>query len=84
MPPRCGDLAYMTFTVDQELVGKMAHIWVIRDEAEDFAGTHEAYDTRGRSWQFGTVGGSGKFQPKKKPKDFVAFITDWYAGPAAG
>jgi hypothetical protein len=41
MPPRCGDLAYMTFTVDQELVGKMAHIWVIRDEAEDFAGTHE-------------------------------------------
>lgn len=41
MAERCGDPAHMEFQVTDELVGKMAHIWVIRNEAEDFAGTHE-------------------------------------------
>jgi len=41
MAERCGDKAKLDFEVTSELVGKMAHIWVIRDYAEDFAGTHE-------------------------------------------
>jgi hypothetical protein len=46
MAVRCGDLAYMTFEVTSELVGKMAHIWVIRDDGEDFAGIHEELLTK--------------------------------------
>jgi hypothetical protein len=49
---------------------------------DDFAGTHEAYDTRGRSWRFGTVGGGGTFRPSARHKDFPAFIAGWYGSPA--
>jgi hypothetical protein len=83
-----GDSRYMIYGLispagifDEETARGLQGVLLVGD---DFAGTHEAYDTRGGSWQFGTVGGSGKFQPSKEPKDFVAFITDWYGGPAAG
>jgi hypothetical protein len=45
---------------------------------DDFAGQHEAYDTKGR-WRFGTVGSSGRFEPYTEYKDFVDFIERWFA-----
>jgi hypothetical protein len=44
---------------------------------DDFAGHHEAYDTKGR-WRFGTVGGSGRFQPHPVYRDFLQFIERWF------
>jgi hypothetical protein len=83
-----GDSSYMIYPLiepsdvfDPETAAGLEGIVLVGD---DFAGTHEAYDTRGSSWHFGTVGGGGKFRPCKKPEDFVAFIADWYGAPAAG
>jgi hypothetical protein len=44
---------------------------------DDFAGHHEAYDTKAR-WRFGTVGGSGRFEPHTLYRDFVEFIERWF------
>jgi hypothetical protein len=83
-----GDSRYMIYALispagifDEQTAAGLKGILLVGD---DFAGTHEAYDTRGRSWRFGSVGASGKFRVCKKPKDFPAFIADWYGGPAAG
>ena len=51
---------------------------------DDFAGTHDAYDTRGRWWRFGQVGDGGTFQPSNKPKNLVALVSEWFAGPGPG
>ena len=82
-----GDSRYMIYDLvspedifDEETAAGLKGILLVGD---DFAGSHEAYDTRGRSWQFGSVGDSGTFHVCKKPKDFPAFIADWYGGPAA-
>ncbi len=37
---------------------------------DDFAGHHEAYDTNSK-WRFGTMGGSGRFQPHTVYSDFL-------------
>jgi hypothetical protein len=44
---------------------------------DDFAGRHEAYDTKA-GWRFGTVGGSGRFVPHTVYRDFVEFIERWF------
>jgi hypothetical protein len=44
---------------------------------DDFAGTHEAYDTRSR-WQFGSIGGNGSFQIHTEYANFIDFIEAWY------
>jgi hypothetical protein len=45
---------------------------------DDFAGDHEAYNTKS-DWQFGTVGGGGRFSPHSRYRDIVDFIEDWFA-----
>jgi hypothetical protein len=83
-----GDSQYMIYPLiepsdvfDPETAAGLEGVVLVGD---DFAGTHEAYDTRGRSWRFGSIGSGGKFRPCDKPKDFVAFIADLYGGSAAG
>lgn len=44
---------------------------------DDFAGHHEAYDTKGK-WRFGSVGGSGTFHPQSVYRDFLEFIERWF------
>jgi hypothetical protein len=44
---------------------------------DDFAGHHEAYDTKA-AWRFGTVGGGGRFVPHTVYRDFVEFIERWF------
>jgi hypothetical protein len=50
---------------------------------DDFAGQHEAYDTKTK-WRFGTVGGSGRFQPHTVYRDFLEFIERWFVEDDAG
>ena len=50
---------------------------------DDFAGHHEAYDTKAK-WRFGTVGGSGQFQPHTVYRDFLEFIERWFVEDDAG
>jgi hypothetical protein len=83
-----GESRYMIYALisptsifDEETASGLKGVLLVGD---DFAGRHEAYDTRGRSWQFGTIGESGKFRPCKKPRDFPSFIAEWYGGAAAG
>jgi hypothetical protein len=83
-----GDGRYMIYPlispsgiVDEETAAGLNGVFLVGD---DFAGTHEAYDTRGRGWRFGTVGDSGTFRPRKTPEDFPSFIADWYGGPTEG
>jgi hypothetical protein len=44
---------------------------------DDFAGHHEAYDTK-HGWQFGTIGSSAQFEAHSGYSDFIDFIEDWY------
>jgi hypothetical protein len=60
---------------DDETATGLDGVFLIGD---DFAGHHEAYDTRGRQWIFGMVGSNGKFVPHTEYTDFVDFIEKWY------
>lgn len=45
---------------------------------DDFAGHHEAYDTKD-GWRFGSVGGNGTFDPYGKLyRDFLEFMERWF------
>ena len=52
----------------QRNVGELDGVVLIGD---DFAGHHEAYDTK-HGWRFGTVGGSGRFEPHTVYRDFLS------------
>ena len=49
---------------------------------DDFAGHHEAYNTKDK-WKFGKVGGGGRFQPHTAYRDFLNFIEQWFVEDAA-
>lgn len=59
---------------DKETAAYLEGVVLIGD---DFAGTHEAYDTRSK-WRFGSVGAGGRFQPHSRYANFVDFIEAWY------
>jgi hypothetical protein len=59
---------------DKATAADLDGIFLIGD---DFAGTHEAYDTKA-GWKFGTVGGNGRFDPHILYGTFIDFIEDWY------
>lgn len=50
---------------------------------DDFAGEHEAYDTKNK-WRFGMVGSSGRFQPHTVYRDFLEFTGRWFFEDGAG
>lgn len=83
-----GDSRYMIYALmspssvmDEQTAARLKGVYLVGD---DYAGTHEAYDTRGDKWRFGTVGDTGRFRVCKKPPDFISFLEEWYGRPDAG
>ena len=79
-----GDSRYMLYDLlspkgifDDQTAGELDGVLLVGD---DFAGRHEAYDTRAK-WQFGSVGGAGRFRPHTGYETIIDFIEDWYASP---
>jgi hypothetical protein len=78
---RIGASRYMIYDLhspedifDEQTAAGLEGVFLIGD---DFAGTHEAYDTRS-NWRFGSVGGAGTFQPHTEYATFIDFLEAWY------